>query len=77
MYANGKGVEQNYKEAIDWFKKAAEKEHIDAQYSLGLMYYNGEGTEQNYKEAANWYKKAADQGHSQAKAALTKILESK
>jgi len=31
MYENGKGVEQNYSEAIKWYGKAAKNGHTDAQ----------------------------------------------
>ena len=41
MYANGKGVTQNYKEAAKWSKKAANQGNADAQYNLGLLYANG------------------------------------
>ncbi|GHT49151.1 hypothetical protein AGMMS49936_11780 [Endomicrobiia bacterium] len=41
------------------------------------MYENGYGVKQDYKEAFNWFKKLEEQGHHGAKAALTKIPESK
>ena len=31
----GKGTTQDYKEALKWFKKAAEQGDADAQYNLG------------------------------------------
>ena len=66
MYANGQGVEQDFKEAFKWYQKAADQGDADAQYSLGLMYANGDGLEQDYKEAVKWYQKAADQGDADA-----------
>ncbi|GHT71254.1 hypothetical protein AGMMS49950_07570 [Endomicrobiia bacterium] len=77
MYRDGEGVKQNYKEAINWYKKSAEQGNADAQYNLGVMYHEGKGAKQDYKEAISWFKKAAEQGHSGAKTALAKILESK
>ncbi|GHT40295.1 hypothetical protein AGMMS49921_01440 [Endomicrobiia bacterium] len=71
---NAKGVEQNYKEASNWFKKSAEQGNAKAQYNLGLMYDKGEGVKQDYKEAVDWYKKAALQGHSDARTVLVKTL---
>ena len=32
MYYYGLGVEQDYTEALRWFKKAAEQGYVDAQY---------------------------------------------
>ena len=66
MYANGDGLEQDFKEAFKWYQKAADQGDADAQYSLGLMYANGDGLEQDYKEAVKWYQKAADQGDADA-----------
>ena len=35
MYSNGNGVPQDYKEAVYWYRLAAEQEHAKAQYNLG------------------------------------------
>lgn len=51
IYFNGKGgVEQNYQEAVKWYKLATAQGNVDAQLILGNMYFNGLGVEQNYKE---------------------------
>lgn len=36
MYAKGEGVAQDLKQAVPWYRKAAEQGMVDAQYSLGL-----------------------------------------
>jgi TPR repeat protein len=54
MYVKGEGVPQNYPEALNWFRKAAEQGLASAQGNLGFMYLNGEGVPQNYPEALNW-----------------------
>ena len=41
MYENGRGVPQDYKEAVKWYTKCAEQGAADAQYNLGVMYANG------------------------------------
>ena len=64
MYANGKGVPQDYEEAAKWIRKAADQGDSSAQTFLGLMYDEGYGVPQNYKEAKKWFSKAADQGDS-------------
>ena len=58
--------EVNKKEALKWYKKAAEQGYGEAQYNLGLMYDNGEGVEINKQEAIKWYKKSAKKGIAQA-----------
>lgn len=57
---------ENYKEAFNWRKKAAEQGFAPAQNSLGYMYERGEGTLKDYKQAVNWYRKSAQQGNTAA-----------
>jgi hypothetical protein len=47
MYANGKGVRQNYTEAGKWWVKAAEGGDTDAGRLAWNLYRNGEGAERN------------------------------
>ena len=61
-YANGRGVPQDYKTAVKWYKLAAKQGLVDAQYTLGVLYANGQGVPQDYKTAVKWYKLAAEQG---------------
>jgi TPR repeat protein len=63
-YNFGTGVTENDSEAVKWYRKAAEQDHVGAQYALGWAYYKGEGVPQDYGEAFNWYQKAAEQGDS-------------
>lgn len=54
----------DYKEAIKWFTKAAESGNAIAQYNLGNMYSNGiGGIEKNLEEAVKWYSKSAEQDY--------------
>ncbi|MDS1821269.1 tetratricopeptide repeat protein [Vibrio parahaemolyticus] len=57
---------QDDKEAVKWYRKAAEQGHADAQHNLGTMYNQGKGVPKNDKEAVKWYRKAAEQGHAEA-----------
>ncbi len=59
MYYNGRGVSQDYKEALRWYRAAAEQGDASAQYGLGFMYYNGQGVPQDYIQAHMWYNLAA------------------
>ena len=65
-YKYGEGVAKDKKEAVKWFRKAAEQGAARAQFALGDCYYKGEGIEQDEKEAVKWYRKAADQGLADA-----------
>ena len=62
MYKFGKGVTQDYKQAVKWYRKAAEQGVVKAQFNLGNMYNDGKGVTQDYKQAEKWYRKAAEQG---------------
>ena len=70
MYEQGRGVAQDYTQAVDWYRKAAEQNEAAAQYSLGLMYEQGTGVPRNLTEASRWYQLAAKNGDPDAKAAL-------
>ncbi|MHC4881726.1 MAG: tetratricopeptide repeat protein [Planctomycetota bacterium] len=60
-YYEGDKTQQNYTEALKWFKMAADQGYPQAQYKLGVMYSFGQGVTQNSSEAANWFRKAAEQ----------------
>ena len=66
MYNNGKGVTQDYKEAIKWHRKAANQGYVHAQNNLGTMYGNGQGVTQDYVLAHMWWNLAASQGDKTA-----------
>lgn len=66
LYFRGIGVEQDYHEALQWYRSAAVKGDSSSQFRLGLMYINGSGVAQDYAEAMRWLKKAALHGNSAA-----------
>jgi uncharacterized protein len=66
MYDEGKGTPQDDKEAIKWYKAAAEQRIVEAQYNLALMYGNGEGVPQDHRAAHMWFNLAAANGHENA-----------
>lgn len=70
IYQNGRGVEENQKEAFKWYLKAAENQSIDAQLNVGLMYQRGLGVERNEILALQWLQQAADNGHAGAQCQL-------
>ena len=65
MYEKGISVQKNEGEAVNWYRKAADQGHADAQYKIGR------GVRKDEEEAAKWYRKAAEQGHALAKGILT------
>lgn len=62
MYYEGEGVPQDYKEALIWYRRAAEQGSSEAQEKIGLMYYIGFGVPQDYKKSYAWLNIAASQG---------------
>lgn len=70
MYYTGRGVPQDYKQAMVWHKKAALQGKADAQYVVGAMYYTGNAVIQDQKQAVIWFTKAAEQGHAEAQQVL-------
>ena len=53
---------QDDKEAVNWYRKAAEQGNAYGQNKLAIMYRNAKGVSQDDKEAVKWYRKAAEQG---------------
>ena len=74
MYDSGMGVSQDYKKALNWYRKAADQGHTKSQYNLGALYDNGISVSQDYKEAVDWYLKAAKQGHAKSQNNLANML---
>ena len=46
--------DRDYKEALKWYRKAAEQGHGNAQIELGLMYAHGLGVQQDFVTALAW-----------------------
>jgi TPR repeat protein len=63
MYENGKGVTQDYGEAMKLYRRAADYPGYAAPlYALGSMYAKGRGVTQDYVHAYIWYNLAATSG---------------
>ena len=61
-YRLGRGVPINLAAAQSWFERAADKGHVDAQTTLGLLLFqNG-----NHTGGLRWLKVASDQGEPRA-----------
>lgn len=76
MYCKeGDGYHRYLKEATEYFRKAAEKEHIQAQYQLALAYYTGAGVKKDEAESIRWLEKAAAKSHKEAGELLAELRE--
>ena len=72
---NGDGVDQDHKQAADWFDRAARQGLAAAQCALGLCYERGDGAEQDMWQAAAWYQWAAQQDDAEAQLRLSECYE--
>ena len=62
----GEGVNKDIKEAIRWYRLAAEQGNATAQNNLGECYRDGEGVLQSYVEAYKWFNLSASTGDEDA-----------
>jgi TPR repeat protein len=56
----GLAVEQDYKQAINWYKKGAVAREPHAMNNLGAMYERGLSVKKDQEEAEYWYAKARE-----------------
>jgi localization factor PodJL len=66
LFAEGIDGKPDYKTAVQWFRKAANRGVADSQYNLGILYARGIGVEQSLPEAYKWFMLAAQQGDQDA-----------
>lgn len=70
-YADGTGgVERDRNKAVEYFRKAAEHNHADAQFCLSVCYGLGLGVSTNVTELASWCFRAAARGSEGARKVL-------
>jgi TPR repeat protein len=60
------GVARYEREAVKWFRLAADQGHAEAQCRLAICYRDGSGVKKDQREAVKWFRLAADQGHTSA-----------
>ena len=75
MYMKGQGVEQDYKKAGEWFRKASEKNIPQAQYKLGDLYFKGRGVPKDYEFAYVWFSVGASHQHKLSMSSINKAKE--
>ncbi|MGZ3607361.1 MAG: tetratricopeptide repeat protein [Syntrophales bacterium] len=59
-------VTQDYRQAADWMRKAAEQGDDEAQTNMSDMYCSGLGVTQDYQQAEYRFRKAVEQGYARA-----------
>jgi len=62
------GPQEDYQEAVKWFRKAAQQGIARAQHTLGLMYYLGQGAKQDQMLAYAWVSVSVHNGYESVKA---------
>ena len=59
------------KQALKWYKLAADQGHAASEYAIGLLYFTGSpGISQNIPDAIEWYQRAAQRGLADAQNSL-------
>lgn len=66
---------QEYRESMEWFRKAAEAGNADAQHWMAYLYHHGIGVERDFAAAMQWDTKAAANGLSDAMDAIGYMYE--
>jgi TPR repeat protein len=74
-YYLGRGVSQDYAEALRWYRMAADRGEPGAEDALGYMYLKGQGVPQDYAQAFQWYRRAAEHGDRKGQFDLGKAYD--
>jgi uncharacterized protein len=72
VYDKGRGVVQDFQEAVKWYRLASAQGNESAQVNLGVLYARGRGVRQDVVRAYMWFNLAAaasrgDSGETAAK----------
>jgi TPR repeat protein len=65
-YDRGEGVLSDPKEALQWYRKAAEQGYGAAEYAVGQLLAAGRGVTRDAAEAVNWFRRGAGHGEPAA-----------
>lgn len=68
--AEGDGVPENDREALKWYREAAEKGHPRAALTMSRLYFTGDGVARDDAKGAEWMQRAAERGDSYAQALM-------
>jgi TPR repeat protein len=73
FYQQGRAVERDYSEAMNYYRQAAGQGNSAAMYNIGVLYEGGLGVTMDKDQAIAWYKKAAAANSDDAKTALKNL----
>ena len=72
LYASGSiDLKQDYKRALDWYRKADSLGNVDALNNLGYLHDEGLGTPRDQKRAGEFYTRGAEAGSAGAQMNLS------
>lgn len=60
----------DYKQAFNWYQKAANQNDAKSQYNLAIMYLNGYGVKKVLSKSVEYYRKSALQGDADSQLQL-------
>jgi TPR repeat protein len=75
-YFDGRGVAQDYGQALAWYRKSADQNYAPALNQLGYMCQHKAGLPFNYKRALYFYRLAASKGYARAEYNLGAMYQS-
>src|ERR1700759_3749553 len=75
-YFDGRGVAQDYGQALTWYRYSADQGYAPALNQLGYMHQHKFGLPRDYRRALNYYRLAANKGYAQAEYNLGAMYQS-
>lgn len=72
-YYNGKGLEQSYQKAVEWYTKASDLGDGKSQYYLAFCYYEGKGVQKSKTKALELFRKSCKNFYDEACNTLNRI----
>ncbi len=75
IYSFGIGVPMDEKEAMKWYRKAADQGSVMAQHDIGYAYLTGLGVLKDYVTAYAWYSLSAFNGDEKGQENRDKLAE--
>ena len=66
LYETGLGVPIDYTAALEWYRRAAVRDHAESQLGLGSLYAQGKGVHRDQNSAATWLRKSAEKDNADA-----------
>ena len=75
MLMQGEGLDQDVSLGVECLMPAAEKNHAEAQWRLGVAYSRGDGVIKNRAEASRWLQRSVAQGNRDAQYHQAQLIE--